>query len=60
MSESMQRPLWRVARAFGKLARDDGASRSAADKLRRAYWRLLCRLEPNFDATQRAELQALL
>lgn len=59
MSESIQRSLWRVARAFGKLARDDGASRAQADKLRRAYWQLLCDLEPTFDAAQRAELQAL-
>jgi len=60
MNDSMQRPLWRVARAFGRLARDDGATPAAAKKLMRAYWKLLCRLQPDFGAIQRSELLALL
>ncbi|MBK7616747.1 MAG: hypothetical protein IPJ08_20715 [Burkholderiales bacterium] len=60
MSETMRQSLRRLAHAFGKLARDAGASRAKADRLQRAYWRLLVHLEAGFNADQRTDLQALL
>jgi hypothetical protein len=60
MSETTRQLLRRLAQAFGKLARDAGASRTRADRVRRAHSRVLLALEPGFDSVQREQLKALL
>lgn len=59
MSKSVKDTLRRVSEAFAHLANERGASRSEADKLGKAFFETMTRLEPEFTPAQRIELQEL-